>query len=107
MNQYSKEILEALDDLCKKYKIKQGLLLFVEEDISDFKKTKHRVIAFGHDNPELSVHEFANLLNNCIEVSKTMQDIVQHANMDIAKKIIKDIEINNAVFTSKKSNYIN
>lgn len=94
MNQYAKEIKEELDKICAKYSIKKGLLLLVENKADNKKVIRHRVIVFNQEGKsELDIHEYAELLNGCILISKTFQKIIEHMNFHAIKSVVKNISI--------------
>lgn len=95
LNQFSKEIQVDIDTMTEKYGITKGILLFEEKDINDDKKRNHRAIVFGRSKEEDKdfLHNFANLVLQCIDSSRTFSEIMTHAGKHTLKEMIAEIQL--------------
>jgi hypothetical protein len=104
MNQHSKEIKEWLKDFCKKFGVKKGIMMFQEKDIDDPKLIKSRVLLFDPNlDKAFSEHDFAELIEGCLDVSKTLRGIFEHMQKHMIKVIESLFTMEDRIRKAKKS----
>jgi hypothetical protein len=106
MNQYSQEIQEELTKIAEKYNIQRGMLLFEEKSIKDG-STNYRSIIFQPNIKKLSVCKFATLFLSCVNISKTMQKIMDHVNLHSINDLIDHAIFLDGIEKAKEKGQIN
>lgn len=75
-----------LAKIAEKYGITKGILLMEQKEPVDKGRSKERVIIFAPDMTEPDIHLFGQMYFNCIKISKTFREIVNH----IARHMIEE-----------------
>lgn len=102
MNQYSKEITLALADMCAKYKIKRGMLIFEETNKDNFTEHKNRVIVFEPGNTGFQPRVFAKMFLKCVDISKTLRTIMDEVSSLALMQVIKNVHMDHKLFHEKQ-----
>ena len=97
----SEELQKDLYALVKKYNIDRGIFLFDQFTTKKRDEKRHRVLLFDPDanNPFKSTI-FAELLIRCIEISTTLQTILNTVNAISLQKLAEDIHTSQKLSSS-------
>lgn len=92
MNKFSKEIQADLVRMGKLYGFERGILLLDENE-----ENKARAIVFeiASKTEKGAICRFARLVQRCLDISKTFEDIMNHFNIHALAEISKDMEMLN------------
>lgn len=102
MNPNSKELRNELNKLSKKYSIKRGIFLIEENEKDPINNKGYRVILVEPKATIFNVNAFASMFNKCIDISQSLQKVLDKVGEVALFELVKDVHVNHKLHHEKR-----